>query len=197
MQNLNLSDSLRYLTIGYVSIGLLYICDKAKTLELLENLGVIEISIFAFAFGSIIYLIYKPIIYHYFVMPFQDFTRKNSDNFRTSLKKRYNMNTREAMIFWFFLRSKVKYQDHVFLEKESSGIHLLYMSGFISLAFSIWQFIIGHNKIAIIILTIAIVLEISAFFYERFMEDFEFKLLLSMECDEVDELAKKLKFNKI
>jgi len=48
---LEISDALKYLCIGYVSLGLYYICDKVDALELINGIGIIGISVFAFVIG--------------------------------------------------------------------------------------------------------------------------------------------------
>jgi len=195
MQNWNISDALRYISIGYVSIGLLYVSDKGKAVELLENFGIIGISVFAFVIGSLIYIIYKPLIFHRIILPLQDIARKNTENCRTCFKKQYNLNTIQAMQFWFIIRGEFKTQ-HSFLEKEASLIHLAYMSSFISLFFAIWKFIDHHYDLAWIILIIGVLFGISAFLSHEFMEDFEYKLLCSFGSEKIEIIAEKFDLDK-
>ena len=192
---LEISDALKYLCIGYVSLGLYYICDKVDALELINGIGIIGISVFAFVIGSQIFLIYKPILYHYIVMPLQDFARIDSDNYRTYLKKKYEIDTQQSMVFWIYLGQRFKDQQPA-LQQTFSGIHLMYMSGFISLSFAIWQCISNQFEMAGIILVLAIVFWISAFVYDIHVESVECLLLRSIKNEELDEIAGKFSFKK-
>lgn len=258
MQQLNLSDNLRYVCVGYVVLGLLYISDKTRAIELLDDIGIFGISVFAFVVGSLIYLVYKPTIYHHIIMPLQDCIRiyQKSENFRTYLKKQYDINTSyKAMLFWFCLKRRIN-EEHPYLEKESSSVHLLYMSSLISLGFFLWKCISGIHENALIVICwivffcifilltlitcicenelfnpliivsiiglvialmiciyenaliigihenalmisflfgIFVIFGMSAFLYDRYIEDFEYRVLRLIPKNECDAVAEKIK----
>jgi len=189
--HITFSDALRFLFIGLLPFFLLYVCEKNFVVSLLKDIGIIGISLCALLIGSIFYFVYKGTFYLYFVMRLQDAFRRSSDNYRTYLKKQYVVDYRQAYNLWLQVKH-AEFKDLILpLAKEASGIHLLYMSGIITAAFALWQFIISKGILAGLMAAFTLVFWISAFLLDRFLEDFEFRLLLSIEEKKLDTYVEK------
>lgn len=200
MPDLNLSDTLRYMCIGYILFGFISISDKENALQLLTDFGVIVISVFALVVGSIFYFIYKPIIYDIIVLHLLDYWRNNwkqNNNCRTFLKETHNIDMRQAENVWSLLYNEYKGEKKL-LEKESSGIHLMYMASLTSVIFSIIEILYLHHCFTgLFFLSLAFILMISAFIHESHIEDYEYIVMLSIGNDKIVALVKKIKEQNI
>ncbi len=192
MKDLNLSDALRFFNIGIYSIVLFYFTDSNFVRTLFSEIGVAGIVLLSFVVGSIVYLIYKPIFYNNLFIPLQDMLRKDRRNYRCRLRGRYNIrNSRQAMMFWLYLRNLIPPDKLVYPEKDASGNHFLYMAGLVSIFFSVPHFFNRDCIVGWLMVLIACVFLTAAILYDRFIEEYESNNLLYFTDKELDRLATK------
>ena len=198
MKDLSLSDTLRYLFPGMVLCICLYFEDKCFTISLFKNLGVLGVIAFVFS-GSIMYLVYRAIIFNYIIMPVQDCCRKKSgkNNHRTFLKDKYDKikSSLDAQLLWIQIK-------HDFLEdkysqtmtESASGVHLLYMAGIIAFGFFIANAVTRDCIQFWVFLGIALIVLSAACLFNKTYEEIEYRFLCSL-CDakqwELDQYIKR------
>lgn len=187
MKDLSLTSALRYMFPGIVAFFYVYICNPSfvqKTIKSLETLLAVMVIISFIFLGSILYLLYRP-IYNFVVLPFHDFCRRKSDNYRTYLKKHYSnykIGTYEAMQLWIQIRDKYFPDRYSQAMKETaSGIHLVYLAGITALPFAFWMLAIGNFTLLWLFLSIALICFLGAFFLDRSYEDIELRFLYSLD----------------
>jgi len=209
MHGLSVSDILRYLIIGLVPIGLLFLTGDGKiAITIVKSLNGIGLLLFAFSVGAIFYTLYRPIIYSFIIMGVQDLVRKalrrlklNTDNHRTFLIREFHFpNSHKAEQFWYFL-SPIAYEKRIdYFEKQSSMIHLLYQSALIVLIYYILRFYfhstlhpireicyISHQSpiSSNILLIISGIFFINGFLWDYFFESYICGLVKSLKPSEL------------
>lgn len=192
MKDLSLSNAFRYMFSGVLAYFYLYIYDVSIAKQALAFSG-IGITILLIVIGSVIYLLYRPLFYDMIIIRLQDRCRLNSDNYRTFLKKRYDIGTYESSLLWSQIRDKYfKNRYSEFMRITASGIHLIYIAGIIAIPFSIWGFMISDFKLSLIFLGIASIFLFGAFLNDRNYEDTELRFLYSLDDDELDLFVSKM-----
>ena len=191
-ENLSLSNVLRYIGPIVIVYIYLYICDAPMAKQAAASLGVTE-TISLIILGSVIYILYKSIFYNLIILRLQDICRLRTDNYRTFLKKRYDIGTYEAMHLWIQIREKYfkdRYYGRMLI--PTSEIHLLYIMGIAAIPFSTWRFRINDFELSLLFLVIAPICFLVAFIYDRQYENMELRFLRSLDDNEMDLFASKM-----
>ena len=102
------------------------------------------------------------------------------------------LNTYDAYIVWRLVRNKFFKDLYSELQNVSSSIHLLYVSGVLSLGFLIISAIHGRFKACVGFLIAFIVFNVSAFLYDRYFEDLEYHFLGSVPPTELDRFVRQV-----
>lgn len=194
MNGLSLSNAFRYMFPAVVAYIYLYMGDASLFEQVFSSLGIIG----SLAIGSVMYLLYRYLFYDIVIIRIHDKCRHGTDdNYRTYLKKRYSIGTHEAMLLWVQIREKY-FKDHYSenMEKDASGIHLMYIIGIIATPFTIWKLLISDFGLAFIFLIITIICLMAAFFRDRTYEDTELRFIYSLDDDELDSFASKMLYNR-
>ncbi len=214
MKNLSLANALRYMFPSMVVLSYFYIlykCDQSLVkqfttdFEPFKSLSVIWLISFIFL-GSILYFLYRP-LYNAIALRLHDshLCRHNSDNYRTYLKKRYEndnykIGTPEATQLWIQIRDKYLKDRYTQEMKEAaSGIHLIYLAGFIALLFAIWMGIAHKYIICGSFLGIMVICFLSAFFLDRVYEGIEVGFLYSLgdnQRNDLDSFVRRILQNR-
>jgi hypothetical protein len=189
VEKLSLSAALRFLLSGAVAFSFLYACDPVAAGELLESAGTIGATLIVLVAGSVIYLFYRPLVYDTLLVRVQDALRRKSDNYRTFLKKNYDLSTSAAQLAWFELRDRhfIKRYEHI--HATASGIHLLYISAVLGIAFGVWQTAIQRPRHGLALLGFSAAAFAAGFLLDRDYENRELGLLKSLPRQEVDCVA--------
>jgi len=175
-----------------VAFSYLYISNPSFIKELAESLGTLLsiIGIISFVFlGSVIYLVYRALLYNMLILHIQDFFRRKPGNYRTYLKQHYGIGTHEAQQLW--LQIKGKYFKDCYsqpMKEIASGIHLIYLAGFIAIPFAFWNLTYSSFTLKWPFLVIALIFLLGAFFLDRSYEDIEVRFLYSLDDTERNDL---------
>jgi len=189
MQNVDLSDALRYLLTGAIAIVFLYICEPNYVNFLIENVGAIAISLAAITWGGIVYFFYYPIIYHRLIVRLQDLFRIKSDSPRTFLEKRCQLNKTDASILWGYIRHDVVNENiRRTWRREASGVHLMYISSTTAFGFAVWQMLSGHFGNSKLLALIGVLIGLGGFFHDRLTEDYEARYCHSIDKGELQHI---------
>lgn len=187
MKDLSLANAMRYMFPGVVIYFYLYVCDSSFLKGLNDSIGFLGTMVPLVVLGSIIYLVYRPLFYEGIIIRLQDIFRLNSNNYRTFLKKRYNLNTYQAKRLFIKIRDKYL-KDHYSEDTKiiGSGIHFIYIAGIIAMPFIIWSIAVNDCKLALSFFLFALVLMLSGFLLDRQYEDRELDSLLDLGDDKLD-----------
>lgn len=187
MEDSSLANAMRYMFPGVVTYSYLYVSDSSVIKGLNDSFGTFETTISLVVLGSIIYLIYRPLFYDGIIVRLQDKFRLNSDNYRTFLKKRYNLNTYMAKRFFIKIRDKYL-KDHYSEDMKilASGIHFIYIAGIVAMPFAIWRGMAYDYNLAVIFFLFALLFMLSGFLLDRYYEDRELDLLLDLGNAKLD-----------
>jgi hypothetical protein len=192
MERFNLEEILRYLTIGFVSIGLLFICGPEEVTELVKELGSVGIPLAAFTIGVLIYFTYRGTIYTFFINPVKDLL--TTYNYRVFLKNNYNVESfLQVEIIWYVLRDLYLKKVHQGIRVNSSGIHLLYMSALLFDAASIYCILVQQETKAFYLVISSLVLGISGLLTDIFVERHELLILKNIEPSKLKEAIDRMR----
>lgn len=216
MNNLSLSDILRYLVIGIIILILSFICEPTLINKLYKTFGKVGIPFVAFSIGSITFLVYRATIYRLILFHILDCI--NKDNVRDKIMSEYNISNKlDAEIFWAILKRAKLSEEFKRIDFKSSEVHLLYMTSlmtffafiyllnkyFIFLYINllnkpyIFLYILYINFVFIIIIFLVFIVSgFAAICYDIQIEKTESKLYMCIHYREKDRLAKKLGYNK-
>ena len=167
-----MANAIRYMFPGAITYAYIYMSDSSVIKGLNDSLGTLGTPISLVVLGSIIYLIYRPLFYDGIITCLQDKFRFNSDNYRTYLKKRYNLNTNLAKRL--FIKIRDKYLKDYYSEDmkiQASGVHFIYIAGIIAIPFSIWRGVVYDYRLAVIFFSFASILILCGFLSDRFYEE--------------------------
>lgn len=196
---LTLSEALRYMFAGLVPFGLLYCVEPDWAERLLKNTGGPGLGLLALGWGSIAYFAYRP-FYDNLILCLQDLPMLKAKGYRVYLKRRYGITRNEAQMLWRYIRDDIThgnlYGKSGFLETIGSGVHLLYLSAIQCLFFSVWRTAKYCWEQGLVMLIVASSLFIVGFIYDRQWEEFEGRLLRTIDDYRLDELAAQLGFTK-
>lgn len=189
MEDLSLANAMRYMFPGVVTYSYFYVSDSSVIKGLNDSFGTFGTTISSVVLGSIIYLIYRSLFYDMIIVRLQDKfrLRLNSDNYRTFLKKRYNLNTYMAQHFFIKIRDKYL-KDHYSedMKIHASGIHFIYIAGIVAIPFAIWRGMAYDYNLAITFFLFASILMSSGFLLDMYYEDRELDLLRDLGNAKLD-----------
>jgi hypothetical protein len=182
--NMSTSDAIRFTVTGLVLTGLLYVVSPDIVNSLIEK-GAVVLAMFAFAAGTILYFIYRSLLYEPFLTRLQDCCRRaRNPNYRMRFRATFGCRTNRAELFRLYIRSRRALPE---LSKYASGAHMLYLSSFLFFAFAVWSCIDGDTKTPCIIPLFlgGCILFASAFLQDRHTENLETRILRTIPDDEL------------
>jgi len=196
LNNFSLADLLKYVFPSLVIYAYLLISQWGqnstnKLLELINNSDILGIIAFGFL-GSLIYLVYRALIYNLLIQPLQDAIRKlfsrkpfRRHNYRTYFKKRYerySIGYFEAQQIYMQIKSKFLTEKFTALMHETaSGIHLMYIAGISAIILSILGYLASPG-----FLIFGIFIFIAALVLDSSYEDILLRYILSLDENEMD-----------
>jgi len=196
MDKFTLPQFLRYLLIGFILIGVHYICFPKNAVNFYEELGKVGTPIFAFVAGSITFLFYRSTIYGIIILRIID--KIHPDNVRNILISRYDIPSwYKAEVFWQVLQQAEFKEKLKNVDLGSAGTHSLYMASIAGFVATIILFVkSGSDTKFWIVLGSSLILTISAFISDYYIETIETLLLKSIGTERIDEFAQMMEFKK-
>ena len=201
MKELNFDNVLRYLFPGIFIYFYVYfirsLTDNSAVIEFLAKLPKNEqwLGVILLAFvGSIIYLVYKSLLYDRLIVIIQDKLRQKSDNYRTYFKKQfaseYILTSFEARLLWMRITETERYLEYrqsIAVREWASGIHLLYMSCILSFILNVCFSVIWFFY------AIPLLLLFSAFYADKGYESVEVRFIYSLNVEDRQRLCDSAK----
>ncbi|MFQ5801642.1 MAG: hypothetical protein ACE5JQ_01940 [Candidatus Methylomirabilales bacterium] len=196
MEKLSLESALRYLVVGYVILGVFYVCRPDDTGRLYGTLGSVGIPVAAFVAGSLVYLIYRPVLYN--ALLFHVIDRIHKGNVRQLLMNRYEITSRfEAELLWKVIQSESVKEKLSPLLLASAGIHLLYMTSLVTVTGAVFLFFdTGFSPRSIYLLVLAILMDSSAVISDYQMEKQESLLFTLIGKSDIDQVVSKAGYKR-
>lgn len=192
MKDLSLADAFRYMFSGVIFYIYLYVHDSSIADKISKPIGLIGVVIFLLVVGSLIYFVYRALIYNFIIIRIQDLLRFRTDNYRTYLKKQYRLETREAMQLFYLIGDNFFRDKYTRLKMTAGGIHLLYIGGILGIPFSILN-MVEHHSVQILLFSFgSFFFLLGGFLLDRNYEDLELKFLLSLDEKELDSFVNKI-----
>ncbi len=192
MKDLSLADAFRYMFSGVIFYIYLYIHDSSITDEIPKPIGQIGVVILLLVVGSLIYFVYRALIYNIIIIRIQDLLRFRTNNYRTYLKKQYRLNTREAMQLFYLIGDKFFKEKYTGLKVTAGGIHLLYICGILGIPFCILN-MFQHHSFQIFLFSFgSLFFLLGGFLLDRNYEDLELNFLRSLDKKELDSFVNKI-----
>lgn len=164
------------------------ICYENADLYLkLKDLGAFALTIFSFIVGNIFYAIYRILIYSTLIIRLKDKLFKDQRYYsRTYFKAKLGCSsTSEANNFYYFIKSQRTLKA---LTRESSSVHLMYMTSIILFFYSVLNLFQYKFNVAILFSSLSVILGIAAFYTDRFIEKFDYVQIKNIPETELLEL---------
>ena len=127
MPKITLSESMRFLFPGVVFYIYLYIIFPTQSGAFAQSAGVIGFPLILIVVGSLIYFIYRPVIYDPIIERIQYRWNPFGVNYRKLLKSRYDIDFNQATRLFSLIRDQHLIEKYTNLSMEAAGIHMLYM----------------------------------------------------------------------
>jgi hypothetical protein len=139
VEQLSVSDAIRYVLVGFVAFFCYAFLFPDETSKLIDDIGALPLTGCATAGGAVFFFLYDALL-----LPgihcFKDLIGSPEGNYRVRLKQRfpgYRLSCFEAeYVYVSLLRHNLKWQEVPDLAVLTSGIHLLYMSAVIIFLFA-------------------------------------------------------------
>lgn len=196
MNKFSLPEILRYFLIGFIIIGVWYVCRPCQMTEICKTLGSAGTPVFAFVIGNITFFVYRSTFYSLLILRFLDLIHK--DNVRDVLKSRYEIPNRyKAEVFWKLVQESTLENKPKTINLASAGTHLLYMTccaTLIGAAYIYFDSCISTNFCWL--LFVSLVCGVSAVVSDYYIESLETFFLKSIEDNEIDKLAGQQGFKR-
>lgn len=196
MEKLSLSEWLRYLLIGFILMGVAYICRPHDIVQLYDSLGQVWCTIFALIIGTYSYLLYRVTLYQYIILRFVDLV--HSENVRNILMSRYKIPSRyKAEAFWKVIQENELSKISKSLDIGCAGTHLFYMTSVVAFLGSIFLLCDDFFSVRFcLLILIFLVFGFSAVVSDYYLETLFTFFLKSIENTKIDAIAKQLGFEK-
>jgi hypothetical protein len=175
---IDVNDILRSLGVGILTLAILR-HEGNRVVDELFSLNPIFVSVLVFLGGTILYQTYRPLFYFGIIIALQDrFTLGDRHNYRTFIKKTWKCSSRKAMSFFYFIKTKQEIKPML---KESSAVHLMYMSAIVFLIYGCARMVSAYDAMMltddltyVYLIATGIVVGFAAFLNDRVIERFEY-----------------------
>lgn len=192
MPKLSLSEAIRYLFPAFVGFFYLFLYDPTEYDRLIIQLGTIGLTASLLVASLLFYFVYRAFVYEIVIIWFQDRVSRKTDNYRTYLKRRYGISTKQAVQLFTQIRERHFGNKYVRMQIWGSAIHFLYLAGILALPFLVMAIIDGRQILILVFVAMAAIFIMSAFVLDRRYEEVELGFVKTHNSDEFDRLAKQL-----
>ena len=196
MSNLTLPQLFRYLLIGFVMIGLFYVCSPEDGKSMYAHLGEVGTPILALVVGAIAFCVYRSVLYGAVILRLVD--RIHRENVRSLLREWYTIDSwRSAEALWKIVQ-EAELEDRLKnVDVGSASAHLLYMTAITTSGATIYLLSVGADVSTTVMLLLgSLVLWSSAFVSDYYIETIEAFLLKSIDRKKLDDFAGRMGFKK-
>ncbi len=195
MEKLSLTEIFRQLLIGFVLIGVIYICEPTESKPLFAEIGSAGLPILAFVLGSLLFAIYRSTLYRFVILWFIDLIHR--DNVRNTLMQRYSIpNRHRAETFWKIVQESELDDRLKNVYLGSASTHLLFMTSIVTFPAAFYLFCsIGFSTRSLVMLLVALLTSASAVASDYYIETQETLLLRSIDDSTLDQFARRMGFS--
>jgi hypothetical protein len=197
MPSISLSESMRFLFPGVVLYLYLYIIFPIQSANFAQSVGVIEFPLILIVLGSLIYFVYRTIIYDPIIERILCKWNPLGSSYRKLLKDRYGISTDQATRLFILIRDNLLLEKYKNISMEAAGIHMLYIAGILGiLTGGILGLISGiHSKYIILTIT-GFIVTVGGYFYNSKYEALEHDMVVNLGWEKIDTIANTLNYQK-
>src|SRR5258705_7236482 len=127
MKDLSLAEAIRFLSPGVIFFVYLYFVYPAAAKEFVSATGTIGFPLILMVIGSIIYFLYRAILYDRFIERLHMLYTRNRQTARQFLMSEYGINFSEACLLWKVMRDTHLSRSSGSRMNHSAGLHLMYL----------------------------------------------------------------------
>ena len=189
MPNLNISEILRHLAIGFIAFGLALVVDPSASRKALSDMGTVGASLTAFTIGAFLYNLYRPLILIRIIHRLKDWIVRSEGNYRRFLFVRYGMSCRDAEYFWYHVRENQIPDRLETWRRGTSGVHFLYMTSLLTLATAGYSAIYLSHVYTASLFSVVFVTGIAGLVQDLDFERCEYFALKSIDLEDLDACA--------
>lgn len=195
MPNVTLQDAFRYIMIGFAILGYQYYWDTTGTKVIVEKLTIVGAIIVSLSVGTLIYILYRSLIYNTIINRVQDLfrTKRGTPNYRTYFKSEFELKGDEPRQLYNFIIQKHLSKKIESYQSYFAGIHYAYMVGIIGAVYGIASLVIdGKESLFWSYLSFSCLILLGGFLADRRAETDEYLLLKSLGEQEIENAKKEL-----
>src|SRR5205085_6026438 len=137
MKDLSLAEAIRFLYPGVIFFVYLYFVYPAGAKEFVSTTGTIGFPLILFVSGSIIYFLYRAILYDRLIERLHILYRRKRQSARQFLMLEYGINFSDACLLWKVIRDTYLGSSSVSRMNHSAGLHMMYLLGLLAIPFLI------------------------------------------------------------
>jgi Na+/melibiose symporter-like transporter len=168
----DINDILRFTGIGIFIIFIVGY-ENMRLLAKAKDFGAVSIILLSFIIGNIFYYIYRSLIYSTIILRLKDKFLKDQKYYsRSYFKSKLGCSsTKDANNFFYYLRTKCALKA---LTKESSSVHLMYMTSIILVFYFVYKLYLTEYVLATLFLALAWIIMLAAFLTDRLIEKYDY-----------------------
>jgi len=181
--------------IGFAILGYQYYWDAIETKAMVEKLTIVGATVVSLSVGTLLYILYRGLIYNSFITRIQDIfrTKHGSPNYRTYFKSEFKLKGDEPRQLHDFIMQKHLSKKIESYRSYFAGIHYVYMVGLIGLAYGVASLIIdGKESLFWSYFSFSCLILLGGFFADRRAETDEYLLLKSIGKTKIENAKKEL-----
>ncbi|HEX8609611.1 MAG TPA: hypothetical protein VF679_13295 [Pedobacter sp.] len=180
---IDINDILRFTGVG-IFILLIFGYENASLFSKIKDMGAVSMVVIAFLGGTIVYNCYRTLIYGTLIIRLKDTFFKDQKFYSRSylIAKIGCKSTKEANAFYYYLRGIKSLKA---LAKESSSVHLMYMTSIILLFYAVYKVTDWHLLQASELLLFSFIIFAGGFLSDRNVEKYDYQQLRAIEREEL------------
>ena len=197
MPKLSLPESMRLFFSGIILYLCIYIVYPEETGKFAISSGAMGFPLILGVTGSLIYFIYRPIIYDPIIERLQLKWNPFGRNYRQEFINRYAISFDQTTRLFILVRNTYLQDKYVQLSLQGAGIHLLYQASILLLTIGVTVGIVnGFETKPIALIVSGIFTFCAGYLYDSKYEMLERDMIMELGWKKIDLIAKNLGYEK-
>jgi hypothetical protein len=147
MKELTFVEALRYVFSGVIAFAFYAFLDPVAATAMSKTLGPIGLPLVLAVGGTLIYFVYRPLLYNLIIHPLHGVLRGTRSNHLKLMQKQYSHGSRalsrlDAISLFRQLVATHLRPEHDRLAADTAGTHMTYMAGLLAVGFAV----VAHSQ---------------------------------------------------
>ena len=196
MKDMKIAEGLRFLSSGVILFAYAYVFCENTVRDFAKAAGPVGLPMVLLIGGSVIYFIYRPLLYDPLIKRLQTGHKRERPNYRQLLMDEYGISFKNSDRLFIQIRDTYLYERYTDLKTRAAGIHMTYLASLLAMPCILLSALAGDWTKLCVFTAICGLAFVAGFLNDGAYEEKETDMLLSLGQEKRDEIANRLGFSR-